>query len=95
MNSFYDEYIIFVLGVDYTTISRAIRDKLDECSDLYEMYNVCKTIAEQFEIYDQNNVNIMSQIDSFYKFIVDYEKELLDYINGDTQNFKVKKEIIE
>lgn len=95
MNSFYDEYIIFVLGVDYNTISCAIRDKLDECSDLFEMYRVCKTIATQFEIYDQNNVNTMSQIDSFYEFIVDYEKELLDYINGDTQNFKVKKEIIE
>lgn len=91
-NGNYDDYILFILGVDYNTISRAIRDKLDECSDLYEMYNVCLQIAREFEKYDQQNVNIMSKIDSFYDFIVDYKDELLKFINGDLQKFEIKGE---
>ena len=87
-----DDYIMFVLGVDNSKISKLIRDKLDETSDLYEMYNTCSQIASQFELYDKQYYNIYSRIDSFYKFLDEYEKEIIDYINGDAQYFVIKSE---
>ena len=87
-----DDYIMFVLGVDSSKISNLIRDKLDETSDLWEMYNTCSQIASEFEIYDAQYYNTHSRIDSFYKFLEEYEKEIIDYINGDAQTFELKKE---
>lgn len=87
-----DDYIVFVLGVDESKISKLIRDKLSETCDLYEMYNTCRHIALRFEQYDQRHVNTMSKIDSFYYFLVEYEKEIIDYIEGDIQDFEVKDE---
>ena len=87
-----DEYIIFVLGVDESEISKIIRDKLSETCDLYEMYNTCRHIALRFEEYDQQHVNTMSKIESFYYFLDDYEKEIIDYIEGDIQDFEIRSE---
>jgi hypothetical protein len=87
-----DDYIMFVLGVDTSKISKIIREKLNETSDLWEMYNTCSQIAYQFEIYDKQYYNIYSRIDSFYKFLEEYEKEIIDYINGDAEIFEIKKE---
>ena len=82
-----DEYIIFVLGVDESNISKIIRDKLSETCDLYEMYNTCRHIALRFEEYDQQHVNTMSKIESFYYY--SYTQKVLDEMSK--RNLTIKK----
>ena len=87
----YNEYILFILGVNSDNISRQIRDKLSENDDLYEMYMKCRYLAKQFDIYDQRNVNTRSQLDSYYDFTFEYETEIIEYIKYDIE-FEIRRE---
>ena len=87
----YDEYILFILGVNSDNISTLIRDKLSENDDLYEMYVKCRYLAKQFEKYDQRNVNTRSKLDSYYDFTVEYETKIIDYVAYDIE-FEIRSE---
>lgn len=86
----YDDYILFVLGVNNNALSCLIRSHLRSTDDMYGMYQKCQRIAEEFSIYDGNRPNI-SQLDNYYAFVAEYEQELYDYVCDDADDFRIKE----
>ena len=87
----YDDYIVFILGIDDTLISRTLQDQMSIESDLYWAYETAVRIAIKFQKYDQRNINTQSQLDSYYEFLIDYEEELLSFIL-ENKDFEIKPE---
>lgn len=87
----YSDYIVFVLGCDSSRVSNLIREKLKENSDLYETWVHCRYIASRFQEYDKTMINV-SQIESFYKFLEDYEDQIVSYLNNEISGIVLRGE---
>ena len=80
----YDNYICFVLGAD----SFKICDTIRTASASYGMdtiYEKCKYISAKFVEYDKKENKNISTYDSLAEFLVEYEKQIEDFIFDDIE----------
>ena len=82
-------YIVFLLGADNFDICKLIRKTAKEHSCIDELYEDCKIIAKQFEKYDKENYNKISQYESFERFLQEYDEEIKDFITRKTDDFDI------
>ena len=80
-------YVKFLLIGDTFYVSYKLRNMRDWGMD--DLYNVCNTIAKAFCYYDEHSRNIehYSLYDSLEKFLKEYAKDILEYIEGAIDDF--------
>lgn len=76
----YDDYVVFLLGMEDFDISKHIREIANEWSS-DSVYDDCIYIAKKFEIYDKDKYDTISQYDSLRHFLDEYNKEIMDYLD--------------
>lgn len=90
----YSDYVVFILGADNFYVSKLIRKKAEELGDMYGTFELCISIAEQFEIYASKYFNYdISTYDIFVNYLDDYEKEIVEFIESNgTKHFTIRSE---
>ena len=77
-------YIAFILGTDEFKISKILREKAKQESDIYSIYNYASYIAKTYLEYDKKYCTNLSMYESLEKFLQEYEKQILDFIENGT-----------
>lgn len=83
-------YIVFLLGTDNFDICKKIREQGKSKCDMFDMFEKCNYIASRFCEYDKRNADTMGEYESFTHFLQDYNNEINNFVENDT-DFEIRE----